>query len=540
MRRTVTLGTLLRRVRRAALRHWLGCLCLGLAAGLAPGSAGAVENVTLLYVHSTTEIDGVPGQGGGLARLAAVVRQERDRPGHTVFLLHGGQTLAPSVLSFYDRGAHMIDLLNDIEPDVMAALNRDFHHGEDALMARAFEAGFPIVSSTAVDNATGRPLEGLADSVMLKAGSVRVGVVALTPVRNGAIYPDARARFLPADRALVEKAAALRADGADLVVALTTVSDDTHTATIDTQAADIVLYEDRNHPFAMGRKGRTLFMTTAPQAIQVLAIDLVMEQTDGGGPVTWTAEPRVIDTAGITPAPAMAVRAEAYRARLGAQLGLRVARLEEPMTTRRERVRQEENAFANTVTDAMRAALDADVALINGGGIRGDRDYAAGTELTRRDLHAELPYPDPVVLIDITGQALRAALEHGLGMVEQGQGRFPHLSGVRVRADLGRPPGARVLEVTVKGRPLDPAAHYRLATIGFLAGGGDGYAMLARAPRITDDRDAEFLSTLVITAAGRTGTLSPRRDGRMILTGTAAPSAAPSPTAPVPAAQGVK
>jgi len=530
----VTLGTILRRLPSAVPTRWLGCLWLACLAGiLAPATAGAVEKITLLYVHSTTEIDGVPGQGGGLARLAAVVRQERERADRTVFLLHGGQTLAPSVLSFYDRGAHMVDLLNGLEPDMMAALNRDFHHGEDALMARAFEAGFPIVSSTAVDNATGRPLEGLTDSVVLKAGSVRLGVVALTPERSGAIYPDARARFLPADRALREKAAALRSDGADLVVALTTVSDDAHKEAIATQAADILLYEDRNQPFAQGREGRTLFLTVAPQAVQVLALDLTVERTDGGGPVTWSAEPRVIDTADVAPDPAAATRVEAYRTRLGAQLGLRVARLEAPMTTRRERVRQAENAFANAVTDAMRAALDADVALINGGGIRGDRDYAAGTDLTRRDIHAELPYPDPVVVIAVTGRVLREALEHGVSAVEQGQGRFPHVSGVRASADLSRPPGARILDLSIGGKPVDPDARYRLATIGFLAGGGDGYAMLARAPRITDDRDAEFLSTLVIAAAGRAGSFAPRRDGRMTVTGTARPVAAP-------AAQGVR
>lgn len=526
----MTFGTILRRSGlAAAIRRWLCLWLFGAAvACAAPGAAGAVEKVTLLYVHSTTEIDGVPGQGGGLARLAAAVGKERERADRTVFLLHGGQTLAPSVLSFYDRGAHMIDLLNDVEPDVMAALNRDFHHGEDALMARAFEAGFPIVSSTAVDNATGRPLEGLADSVVLKAGSVRLGVLALTPVRNGTMYPGARARFLPADTALTDKAAALRADGADLVVALATVSDDLHRAAIAAQAADIVLYEDRNHAFVQGREGRTLFATAAAQAVQVLALDLAIERTDGGGPVTWTAETRVIDTAAVTPDPAVAARVAAYGTRLAAQLGLRVARLEVPMTTRRERVRQEENAFANAVTDAMRAALDADVALINGGGIRGDRDYEAGTELIRRDVHAELPYPDPVVVITVTGQALRAALEHGLSTVEQGQGRFPHVSGIRLAADLTRPPGARITALTINGGPVDPDARYRLATVGFLAGGGDGYAMLARAPRVTDDRDAEFLSTLVIAAVARTGSLAPRCDGRMILTGGVAAASAPA------------
>ncbi|WP_281262068.1 5'-nucleotidase C-terminal domain-containing protein [Azospirillum thermophilum] len=79
----------------------------------------------------------------------------------------------------------------------------------------------------------------------------------------------------------------------------------------------------------------------------------------------------MIDTATISPDPDLDARTRAYSARLDGLLSMEVGRLEENIDTRRETVRGGESAFANTVVDTLRLALDADVALFNGGGIRG-------------------------------------------------------------------------------------------------------------------------------------------------------------------------
>lgn len=167
------------------------------------------------------------------------------------------------------------------------------------------------------------------------------------------------------------------------------------------------------------------------------------------------------------------------------------------------------------MVDTLRAALDADVALINGGGIRGDRQYAAGTMLTRRDIYTELPYHDVGVVLDVTGQQLWDIIEGGLSTVEQVQGRFPHLSNARVVADLTKPPGQRVQDLHIGAKPVDRAAHYRLATSSFLANGSDGYTALGIAPRLVEDRDADFVSTQLIARIARSGVFAPRLDGRM-------------------------
>ncbi|AIB14202.1 5'-nucleotidase (plasmid) [Azospirillum argentinense] len=490
-----------------------GILTSGILAG---GPAWAdPTRFTILYAHSTTELEDVQGRGG-IARLATLVRQER-AAGGTVLVLHGGQALAPSVLSFYDQGAHVIDLLNGVGIDAMAALNREFHHGDDVLMTRAFEASFPMVVSNAVDRQTGKPLDGLEDRAMLNAGPVRVGVLAATPARTGEITRSPRTDFLPPGPVLAQKAKDLRNAGADLVVALTGDSGGTHREVIASGAADIVLYQDRGRVVAVDYDGKTLNATVEPQAAWVLALDITAETVTKGDATrtVWSSGVRAIDTATVLPDPALDAQAKAYRARLDSMLGMQVGRLDAAIDTRREAVRASENAFANTVADSLREAMEADVALINGGSFRGDRAYAAGTVWTRRDIQTEFPFHDTAVLIEVTGQQLRDALEFGFSGIGQLQGRFPHLSNARVTVDASRPPGQRVVALTVGGKPVEPMARFRLATGSYLANGGDGYAMLSTAPRLVDDRDADFVSTILASRIARTGSFAPRLDGRL-------------------------
>src|SRR3546814_7038048 len=80
-------------------------------------------------------------------------------------------------------------------------------------------------------------------------------------------------------------------------------------------------------------------------------------------------------------------------------------------------------AIGNLFADAIRAGVDADVGLTNGGGIRGDKTYEAGVILTRRDIQTELPFGNRTVKLQMTGAQLLEALEHGVSAVEEGAGR---------------------------------------------------------------------------------------------------------------------
>jgi 2',3'-cyclic-nucleotide 2'-phosphodiesterase (5'-nucleotidase family) len=165
----------------------------------------------------------------------------------------------------------------------------------------------------------------------------------------------------------------------------------------------------------------------------------------------------------------------------------------------------------------MRAATSADVALTNGGGIRGDKTYAAGQPLTRRDILTELPFGNKTVVVELTGAQIRQALENGVSAVEDAGGRFAHISGMRIEADLSNPKGSRVTRIEVAGEPLDETGTYTLATNDFLLRGGDGYGAFGEGTVIKDDIDGKLMANDVMVYVRENGTKGAAVDGRVVL-----------------------
>jgi len=213
-------------------------------------------------------------------------------------------------------------------------------------------------------------------------------------------------------------------------------------ALIAARDVDVLLSGD-DHDLFIRYDGRVAAVESGSQASFVAIVTLDIETVEGrGGPsVGWRPALEVIDTAGVAPDPAVAKAVAGYEAFLSAALDIEIAATPVRLDTRRTTVRSRESAFANMIADAMRASTKADAAIVNGGGIRGDKVYEAGTVITRRDVLTELPFGNKTVVLEVAGTDILAALEHGLSGLEHGAGRFPHVSGMRVTFDPARPAG---------------------------------------------------------------------------------------------------
>jgi 5'-nucleotidase len=179
--------------------------------------------------------------------------------------------------------------------------------------------------------------------------------------------------------------------------------------------------------------------------------------------------------------------------------------------------RRQETNVGDFIADAFRAATKADVGLMNGGSIRADEIIAAGP-LTKREVLSILPFKNKVVKVELSGATLRQALEHGVARSAEDAepGRFPQVSGVRFTFDARRPPGSRIVDLTVNGQPLDEKKNYTLATSDYLAlDGGDGYEMLKATRVIIPREQAPFDSDVVRLALAAKKVIAPKTDGRI-------------------------
>jgi 5'-nucleotidase len=156
------------------------------------------------------------------------------------------------------------------------------------------------------------------------------------------------------------------------------------------------------------------------------------------------------------------------------------------------------------------------VALLNGGSIRSNTTYGPGA-LTKRDVLSILPFENPIVMIEVKGATLRAALEHGVSRVreEKEAGLFPQVSGLRFTYDGRLASGARVTSVTVNGAPLDDAKIYKLAVNTYVLGGGDGYTMFKGATELIKPEEAQVEPAMLMNTIAAAKEIAPTVDGRI-------------------------
>ena len=458
-------------------------------------------------IYETAERDG----RGGFARIAGALRAERAKAKNVV-VAHAGDTLSPSLTSSVDKGAHIMDLLNRIGLDVFTPGNHEFDFGEAIFRQRMGEAKFALLAANLRD-ASGHLLPGFADRRMLDIEGVRIGLFGLTDDEAARRSSPGTLKLLPAIETAKREAQALRDAGADLVVAVTHSEWQDDLRLMKLGPIDIVL-SGHDHNLLVAYDGRAAIGETQADGVNLVAIDVEM-RIAADGVKRWTPRFRIVDTADVAPDAAIAQRVAQYQAEIDKALDVDIGVAKTPLDSRKASVRGQETAIGNYFTDTMRAVTGADIALLNGGGIRGNRTYASGAKLTRKDIARELPFNNQLVTLELTGADLRAALENAVWLIDRDAGRFAQISGARIVVRRDAIPGSRVVSIEIGGAPLDDAKRYKVATIDFLARGKDGYVALTRGKPLVSELDGPLLTNVITNAIEKAGVIAPVVDGRI-------------------------
>jgi 2',3'-cyclic-nucleotide 2'-phosphodiesterase (5'-nucleotidase family) len=132
---------------------------------------------------------------------------------------------------------------------------------------------------------------------------------------------------------------------------------------------------------------------------------------------------------------------------------------------------QGETPLGDFVADVILETARADLAIMNSGGIRASLPQGV---VTVGDIYTVLPFDNTIVTIPMKGWQVRELLDFIARRL--GKGGFAQVSGVQFVIRRGR-----AAEIRVGGTVLESDRVYRVATIDFLYGGGDGYTMFEKA-----------------------------------------------------------
>jgi len=487
---------------------------------------------------------------GGVAHLAAALAARRT--GQTITVSAGDLIGASPLVSAAFLDEPTIAAMNLVGLDLNAVGNHEFDKGARELwrMQAGGCAKFTTRVPCRLEPFTGARFRFLAANVrtaggvtlfaptaIRQFGPVRIGFIGMTlRGTQNLVTPSGVAGLTFEDEAATANALVpqLRQQGADTIVLLIHQGGKTPAFTdgnagCDGISGDILPILDKLDPaittvisghthwaYICQRGGRLL--TSAGKYGYFLS-DLRLNFDPTSHRLIAQAATNIVTGSGAE-APAVKALVDRYAASAAPEANRIVGHLAGPAARNEQ---DGESPVANLIADALvnaaRGSSRAQFALVNGTGVRIGLIPRADRSVSYGQIFAVMPFGNGVVTKNLTGAQVKALLEQQFRAASYPPGFHPALlvpsAGLHFDYDLARPPGSRLTAIRLHGRPISPAARYRVASNNYLANGGDGYSVLAAASAGVDsgtDIDA-FAAWLAkgqpVPRLGRTHNLTP-------------------------------
>ncbi|GAA6730480.1 bifunctional metallophosphatase/5'-nucleotidase [Thermus brockianus] len=513
---------------------------LGLA-GLGLGRAQGAFTLTLVHTNDThahlepmeLTLSGNRVRVGGVAQRVAFFDRLRASRKNLLFLDAGDVFQGTLYFNQY-RGLADRYFMHRMLYRVMALGNHEFDLGPGPLAEFLKGARFKVVSAN-VDVSQEPRLKGLvAPYAVLSVGGEKVGVVGLTtPDTKEIANPGPTVAFLDPYESAQKAVYELLSRGVNKILVLSHLGYGEDLKLARRLVGAQVIVGGHSHTLLgsfphkeLAPAGPYPTVVKNPEGKDVLVVQAwewgkvvgVLEVSfDAKGElVAYKGEPFLM-TPEVSPEDFFAKEALlAYAQPVMALMGQVIAEAKVDLVGERAIVRRRESNLGNLIADGMvwkTKNAGVQIALQNGGGIRASIPKGP---ITVGKVYEVLPFGNTLVVMDLKGREIKAALENGVSQWEAQAGRFLQVSGLRYAFDLSRPAGDRVVRVEVKTEkgyvPLDLEATYRVVVNNFIAAGGDGFTVLKEAQGYRVDTgfsDAEsfmdYLKELKVVEAGLEG-----------------------------------
>jgi 2',3'-cyclic-nucleotide 2'-phosphodiesterase (5'-nucleotidase family) len=475
--------------------------------------------VTLLTYN---DVQTAAAENGTFPRLVSLVDERRAAHDNPVFVAGAGDEVSPHALSPVSQWRVAVDVTNLIQPDADVLGNHEFDFGLGEVSNFTAASEYPWLASNLVNSTTGAQFGGTAEYTVVERDGVRVGFLGI--VDRGATYGKTNIDFA-AEGVTVEdyvNDSVATADhlteeeDVDVVVVLahTGIPDAREIAEADDGDIDVIAVGDDEQYYPPNETSDTIITEAEARAEYLGEINLTVSD----GEVTkWNGRLLDVRNSSVEKNETAVDVIEQYRGEVS--LDSTVAYSEVALDARFATNYHRESNYGNLVTDAMREASGAEVAITNAGGIRSNSVYGPGN-VTGGDVFNTLPFANTLVTVELNGTELERVLASQVVTLESETGQqfgeeiSQQTSGVQFEwvphEDV--PPEDRVRDLHVNGDPVRPGETYTVAVNSYIADGGSGYP-LANATRVNETDT--LLAELVVDYLEQRETVAPEVQGRM-------------------------
>lgn len=506
-----------------------------------PGGAKPATGRAWITILSTTDIHGNiypvdyytnKPEARGLARAATVVKQVR-KENPNVVLVDSGDTIQGTPLAYYHNKKNntppdpVMLSMNAMKYDAMAVGNHEYNFGLKVLEKARGEATFQWISANTYNKGTDRTY--FKPYIVKQIDGVSIGVLGLTtagvpawenaenyaglefrhPVSEAKKWVDVLRRKERVDVVVIAMHMGLERDMRTGEMNPGQVAQENTAIAIAEQVAgvDVILMGHTHREVSSLVINGVLLAQANYWSRHVARADVYLEK-DASRP-RWRVvakQSRTLPVEGVADDAEILKLVEPYDRETQAWLGRAIGESAAELTAAESRVR--DTAILDLIQRVQLEAGKADVSMAASFNPQARIPRGA---VTVRDIAALYVYENTLVVVEVTGQQLKDALEHsakyflpyvsGKTPAELVDEKIPGYNfdiaeGVTYDLDISKPAGARVQNLRFRGRPLSPAQKLRLATNNYRVNGGGGYTMYKGAPVLY--RSSEEIRELII------------------------------------------
>lgn len=502
-------------------------LCMLLGGAAVAQEAALTQDVVVLF---TSDVHCGVDQGFGYVGVAAI-RDAMKAAGNHVVLVDNGDSIQGEPIGTMTTGEANVRLMNAVGYDIAVPGNHEFDYGMERFLELTKVAEYPYISANF--NKEGELV--FAPYIIKEFDGVKIAFVGMTTPKTitsstpkyfqneagefiyGFMQDETGEKLYAAVQSAVDSA---RAEGAAYVVALGHMGNEdscrpwTYADVIgNTTGIDAFLdghSHDTDQVEMLNKDGAKVLRSGCGTKLQGVGYLRITKDGElSAGLYSWNNDVSAPELLGLENSVTAAVK-EATET-LNAKLNEVVATSEvdltiyDPVVTKDDGsairiIRNAETNLGNLCSDAYRDQSGADVAFVNGGGIRVSID--AG-EITLNDILKVHPFGNAMCVVEATGQQILDALEFGARAVPSENGGFQHTSGLTYEIhtyiessakldENGMFAGVegeyRVKNVKVGGEELVLDKIYTVASHNYmLKNGGDGFNMFMNCKLLQDE-----------------------------------------------------
>lgn len=467
----------------------------------------------------------------GLAKISTLIKQVRQE-NKNVLLIDSGDTIQGTPLEYYHNKKNnqppdpMMLAMNALNYDSMTVGNHEYNFGLTVLEKARGEAEFPWLSANTYHKGTNQT--HYKPYIVKEVGGVRIGVLGLTTPgipnwENAPNYEGLEFRE-PLSEAQKWVPVLRRKERADVVVIAMHMGleQDLRSGEInpgqvpnENRAVAIAKQVPGIDLIFMGHTHRDVpsLVINGVQLIQanywgrhLARVDLYLENEGAHWRVFAILARTVPMDDRIAPDQELLKIGESYDRETQAWLSRAIGESDADLTAADARFR--DTAILDLIQQVQLEAGKADVSMA--AVFNPDARIAKGP-VTVRDIAGLYVYENTLVVLEVTGQQLKDALEHSAkyfrpsepgkspaGLVDEKipAYNFDIAEGVSYVLDIAKPIGQRIENLQFQGKPLSPTQKLRLATNNYRVNGGGGYTMYQGAPVVY--RSSEEIRELII------------------------------------------